>query len=126
MERDNAHYEATGRDLEEPGLGLLVCGADQVAAALPAAARADLDEILRYRNGHLLLVRAVLCGYEDGVVSRLAALNEAGRPAPAGLALEVPERFGQSLLACRELTGKSPFGGLVRGGELTPCGFARA
>lgn len=126
VERDNAHYEATGRDLEEPGLGLLVCGADQVAAALPAAARADLDEILRYRNGHLLLVRAVLCGYEDGVVSRLAALNEAGRPAPAGLALEVPERFGQSLFACRELTGKSPFGGLVRGGELTPCGFARA
>ena len=126
VERDNAHYQATGRDLEEPGLGLVLVDADAVARQLSAAARRDLNEILRYRNDHLLLVRAVLCSYDEGAASRLAALNEAGRPAAAGLALEAPQRYRQSLFACQQLGSGSPGGGLVRDGEFTPCLFAWA
>lgn len=125
IQRDNAHYDAAGEDLAEPGLGLVVCDSEAVARGLSARQRQDLNEILRYRNEHVLLVRCVLSSYDEGVVCPLDAVNEAGRPARTGLALTPPRRYSQSLFDCGALGAASPFGGLVRDGGLVPCGFAQ-
>lgn len=126
IQRDNAYYDAEGKDLEEPGLGLLICDTAGVARMLSATQRQDLNEILRYRNEHVLLVRCVLSSYDEGAVCPLEAVNEAGRPARTGLALSTPCRYSQSLFDCGTLGGNSPFGGLVRDGGLIPCGFAQS
>lgn len=123
--RDNEYYEKTGKDLEDPALGLLVCDGDSTAALLDSDSRAKLNDILEYRNNTVMLVRAVLCRYEEGVASRFAALDSL-RPVRTGLALTPPQQYGQSLFACDELTSKSACGGLVRDGKLTACRFAEA
>lgn len=124
IERDNEYYEKTGKDLEEPALGLLICDSDNTAALLDIESRAKLNDILEYRNNTVMLVRAALCRYEEGVASRFPALDSL-RPVCTGLALTPPQQYGQSLFACDELTSKSKCGGLVRDGKLITCRFAK-
>lgn len=123
--RDNAYYEQTGKDLREEPLGLLICGGDQTAGQLKAEARQMLDAILEYRNKNVMLVRAVLCGYDEGVTSRFEALS-ALRPVSMGLALTPPQLYAQRLFDCQALTSRAAFGGLVQDGRLTYCQFAEA